>query len=85
MGNSIQEFEKLKSEVEELKLKKLSDEREKERLEGELEDLKKTIKDTYGVEIEDFENAIRNLQEEFEKEFELLKNKIEDCKQILGV
>lgn len=85
MDNSIQEFEKLKSEVEELKLKKLSDEREKERLEGELEDLKKTIKDTYGVEIEDFENAIRNLQEEFEKEFELLKNKIEDCKQILGV
>ena len=85
MENSIQEFEKLKSEVEELKLKKLSDEREKERLEGELEDLKKTIKDTYGVEIEDFENAIRNLQEEFEKEFELLKNKIEDCKQILGV
>lgn len=85
MGNSIQEFEKLKSEVEELKLKKLSDEREKERLEGELEDLKKTIKDTYGVEIEDFENAIRNLQEEFEKEFGLLKNKIEDCKQILGV
>lgn len=85
MSNSIQEFEKLKSEVEELKLKKLSDEREKERLEGELEDLKKTIKDTYGVEIGDFENAINNLQEEFEKEFGLLKNKIEECKQTLGV
>ena len=57
MSNSVQEFENLKSEIEELKVKRLSDVREKERLEKELEDLKKTIKESYGVEIEDFENA----------------------------
>ena len=85
MSNSVQEFENPKSEIEELKVKRLSDVREKERLEKELEDLKKTIKESYGVEIEDFENAIKDLQEEFDKEFKNLKQYIEECKQILGV
>ena len=81
----ISKFEQLKSEIEELKIKKISNEREKERLEKELEDQKRKIKDMYGVEIEDFENAIVELQNEFDSKYEKLKLQIDECKEKLGV
>ncbi len=80
---NIQEFEKLKKEIENLRVKRLSDEREKEKLEKELEDLKLKIKEIYGVEIEDFEKAIADLQTEFDKNYEELKLQLQECKSKL--
>ena len=81
----VKKFEQLKSDIEELKIKRLSNEREKERLEKELEDQKKKVKEIYGVAIEDFEKAILELQKEFDLKYDELKNQIEECKQKLGV
>lgn len=81
----VKEYETLKNEIEELKLKRLSDLREKERLEQEFEALKLEIKSIYGVEIEDFEKAIEDLKAELQSNLELLKKKIADCKSQIGV
>ena len=81
----IKEYENIKDEIEELKLKRLSDLREKERLEQEFEALKAEIKSIYGVEIEDFEKAIEDLKSELQNSLELLKKKIADCKSQMGV
>lgn len=83
--SSIQEFESLKKEIEDLKVKQLSNEMEKARLEKELEAQKAKIKEIYGVEIEDFEKAIKDLQEEFEKKKIELLEKLTDCKKKLGL
>ena len=58
-SDPLKEFEQLKTEVEEVKVKKLAWEREKQRLETEFEELKKKIKDDYGVELSEFGNAIK--------------------------
>jgi len=81
----VKEYENIKDEIEELKLKRLSDLREKERLEQEFEALKAEIKSIYGVEIEDFEKAIEDLKSELQNSLELLKKKIADCKSQMGV
>ena len=81
----VKEYENIKDEIEELKLKRLSDLREKERLEQEFEALKAEIKSIYGVEIEDFEKAIEDLKSELQNNLELLKKKIADCKSQMGV
>ena len=60
-------IKKLKKTIDDLKVKRLSDLREKERLEKEFEDLKAEIKEVYGVEIQDFEKAINDLNKELEK------------------
>lgn len=80
----VKEYENIKDEIEELKLKRLSDLREKERLEQEFEALKAEIKSIYGVEIEDFEKAIEDLKSELQNSIELLKKKIADCKSQMG-
>lgn len=80
----VKEYENIKDEIEELKLKRLSDLREKERLEQEFEALKAEIKSIYGVEIEDFEKAIEDLKSELQNSLELLKKKIADCKSQMG-
>lgn len=79
--NPVQEYESLKSQIDELKVKRLSDLREKERLEAEFEDLKAEILKVYGVKIEDFEKAIEALKVDLETNLKKLKEKIEDCKK----
>ncbi len=76
----VKEFEALQSEIEELKVKRLSDLREKERLEKEFEDLKKQIREAFGTDIEDFEQAIENLKAELARDMEQLKTKIAACR-----
>ena len=45
MSDHVQEYENLKKTIDDLKVKRLSDLREKERLEKEFEDLKAEIKE----------------------------------------
>ena len=85
MQNPVEEFESLKKTIEEIKVKRISDMREKERLEKEFEELKAEIKDIYGVEIQDFENAIEGLKSELDDNMRLLREKIAECKNKMGV
>lgn len=85
MDRQIEEFEQLKKEVEELRIRRMTDLREKERLEAEFEALKGEIKEKYGCEISDFEGAIRELAEEFEKDMEKLRRRVAECKEMLKV
>ncbi len=84
MSNPVEEFESLKKTIEEIKVKRISDIREKERLEKEFEDLKEEIKKVYGVEIQDFEQAIKDLKVELDSSLKQLKEKIESCKSKMG-
>jgi len=84
MSSPIEEFESLKKAIEEIKVKRISDIREKERLEKEFEDLKEEIKKVYGVEIQDFEQAIKDLKIELDSSLKQLKEKIESCKSKMG-
>lgn len=85
MQDPVEEFESLKKTIEEIKVKRISDMREKERLEKEFEELKAEIKDIYGVEIQDFENAIESLKSELDDNMRLLREKIAECKNKMGV
>lgn len=85
MQDPVEEFESLKKTIEEIKVKRISDMREKERLEKEFEELKEEIKDVYGVEIQDFENAIESLKSELDDNMRLLREKIAECKNKMGV
>lgn len=84
MSSPVEEFESLKKTIEEIKVKRISDIREKERLEKEFEDLKEEIKKVYGVEIQDFEQAIKDLKIELDSSLKQLKEKIESCKSKMG-
>lgn len=85
MSDHVQEYENLKKTIDDLKVKRLSDLREKERLEKEFEDLKAEIKEVYGVEIQDFEKAINDLNKELEKDLVELKEKIASCKEKMEI
>ena len=85
MSDHVQEYENLKKTIDDLKVKRLSDLREKERLEKEFEDLKAEIKEVYGVEIQDFEKAINDLNNELEKDLAELKEKIASCKEKMEI
>ena len=85
MQNPVEEFESLKKTIEEIKVKRISDIREKERLEKAFDELKAEIKDIYGVEIQDFENAIESLKSELDDNMRLLREKIAECKNKMGV
>ena len=85
MSDHVQEYENLKKTIDDLKVKRLSDLREKERLEKEFEDLKSEIKEVYGVEIQDFEKAINDLNKELEKDLAELKEKIASCKEKMEI
>jgi len=59
-----EKFESLKKRVDSIKVKRLAAEAEVKRLTDELEKSKKEIKDTYGVEITDFAQAIETMKKE---------------------
>lgn len=78
---AIDEYGKLRKSIDELKIKSLAAKREKERLEAEFEELKSKIKEEYGVELEDFEKAIVELEKELAAGVEELKSLISDCNE----
>ena len=55
------------------------------RVKKEFEDLKAEIKEVYGVEIQDFEKAINDLNKELEKDLAELKEKIASCKEKMEI
>lgn len=81
MSDPVKEFEKLKAEIEEVKVKKLSWEREKQRLETEFEELKEKIKNDYGVELGEFGNAIKSLEEEIARDSEEIRKLLDEFKE----
>ena len=84
MEDPIKEFEGLKKNIDELRVRRMSDLKEKERLEKEFEELKAKIKELYGVEITDFAKAIADLREELSANVKKLKEQMEICKAKMG-
>lgn len=81
MSNLMDSFQNLKKEIEDLKVKKISDQREKSRLEEELDEIKDQVKREFGVNIEDLDSEIKALEKKLEEELEDVKKKIADCKE----
>lgn len=70
--------------MDELRLRKMSDEREKTRIENEIAELRKTIQDRFGVSVEDFEETIGELKKQIDQKVSLLKNKLQEAKNRIG-
>lgn len=76
----VEKFEGLKKKIDNLNVKKMAAESEYKRLEEELNKSKSEIKEVYGVEIEDFSNAIEVMKNEYQsklKELEILVSEAE--------
>lgn len=87
METDAEKFERLKKRVDDIRVKKLAAESEAKRLRDELDDCKRQIKETYGVEIEDFAKAIETLKaerdekmKELERMLDDAESKLEECK-----
>jgi chaperonin cofactor prefoldin len=74
-----EKFEKLKSRVEQLSVKRMAAEAEARRLSEELEAAKARIRETYGVEIEDFASAIEVMRKECESMLAELETAVSDA------
>ena len=83
--NNVENFENLKKRIDELKVKNLTNLKEKERLEGESCKIKEKIKEVYGVEIEDFNSAIETLEKEKEIKMKRLQELLNESEEKLGV
>lgn len=83
--SNVENFENLKKRIDELKVKNLTNLKEKERLEGELCKIKEKIKEVYGVEIEDFNSAIETLEKEKEIKMKKLQELLNESEEKLGV
>ena len=83
--NDIERFERLKKKADELHVKRLAAEAESKRLSGELDKCKAEIKESYGVEIEDFAKAIETMKEERGKMLDELEKMIADAEEKLEV
>lgn len=77
----IQKFDNLKKKIDNLTVKKIAAESEYKRLEEELENSKKEIKEIYGVDIKDFAQAIITMKEQYTKtlnELQILVSEAEE-------
>ena len=81
MTDSEKEFEFLKKEIDDLKVRKISDERERDRLEKEINEIKEQIKTEYGIEIDLFEDTMKELESDLERKKQELINKIKEAKE----
>lgn len=75
------EFESLKKEIDDLKLRKISDERERQRLEKQINEIKEQIKNEYGIEPDVFEETMKQLEQELQLKRKELANKIKEAKE----
>ena len=82
--NNNERFEKLKKKIDELNLRKLASESEAKRLQEELEKNKIEIKEVYGVEINDFANAIETMKQEYENKLNELEGLVSQAEEKIG-
>lgn len=83
--NALEELENLKKKIDDLKVKKMASEAENSRLEKELNSHKKCIKEVYGVEIEDFSEAIETMKKELNKKIRMLTELVTEAERKLGI
>ena len=83
METDAEKFERMKKRVDDIRVKKMAAESEAKRLSEELEECKKKIKSTYGVEIEDFAKAIETLKIERDKKMQELERLLSEAEQKL--
>jgi len=76
----VEEFESLKAELEELRVKQIADSRERDRLKQEFDGMVASIRDEYGIEVEDFENAIASMRGELSGLLNELRNTLAELK-----
>jgi phage host-nuclease inhibitor protein Gam len=67
-----------------LNVKKMASESETKRLEEELNECKKEIKEVYGVEIEDFAEAIEEMKKQYSLKINELKELVLEAEQKIG-
>lgn len=79
-----EKFEMLKRKVDSIKVKRMAAEAEAKRLSDELERCKSEIKDTYGVEIEDFAKAIEVMKGERKSKLEELERLVSEAEEKIG-
>ena len=79
-----EKFESLKQRVDSIKVKRLAAEAEAKRLSDELEKSKKEIKDTYGVEITDFAQAIETMKKERDAKLTELEKLVAEAEEKIG-
>lgn len=77
-------FESLKRKIDDLNVKKMASESESKRLEEELNECKKEIKEVYGVEIEDFASAIEEMKKQYSLKLNELKELVLEAEQKIG-
>ena len=79
-----EKFELLKKKVDSIKVSKLASEAETKRLSEELDKCKQEIKDTYGVEINDFAAAIETMKKERDSKLAELERLVDDAEKKIG-
>lgn len=80
----IEKFENLKKKIDNLNIKKMASESEYNRLNEELNTIKKDIKDVYGVEIEEFANAINIMKEKYTSTLNELEILVSEAEEKIG-
>lgn len=75
------EFQKLKKDIDELKIRTISDERERQTLQTQIGQIKQKVKSQFGVEIQFFEQQISNIQKQLIQKKQNLKKKIFQAKE----
>lgn len=83
MDKDKERFEKLKSQLDELRLKKLSDEKEIARCEQKLNELRGQIKRTYNVEPEDLDGMLLKIRKDIDEKTRLLEKRVAEAEELL--
>ena len=81
--NEKQEFEMLKKTLDDLRIKKMSNEKELERSKKTLVEIRESIQKAYGVEPEDIGVLLDSLKKEIEEKKKILEKKINEAKELL--
>lgn len=79
MSNEVEKLSDLNKRIEALKVRKMASEKEKERLEEELNTCKLEVKEKYGVEIEDFNDAINVAKDNYIKKINELNKLVSEA------
>jgi len=77
--SDVEQLDSLNKKIEALKVCKATCEKENEKLTKELELCKKEIREKYGVEIEDFSNAINITKDNYIKKIKTLTELIQEA------
>ena len=75
------QFTQIKSDIDELKIRSMSDQRQRQNLQKQIDELKIKIKEQFGVDVQFFEKEISNIQESLMQKKQNLKKKILQAKE----